>query len=66
MPHAHPPSLGVLLRVLAEVDEQPHPVDAAQAWHLLTFPLGLSREPSGAGLWAQKAHRDHRAHHRWS
>lgn len=59
-------SPGLLLQVLAEADEQPRPVDTAPGCHLVAFPLGVSREACGAGLWAQNAPRDHTAHRRWS
>ena len=64
--HTHPASPGLLLQVLAEADEQPRPVDTAPGCHLVAFPLGVSREACGAGLWAQKAPRDHIAHRRRS
>lgn len=36
---------------------------SAQGWCLVVFPPDVSREPCGARLWAQKAHKEHSAHH---
>ena len=64
--YAHPRSLAILLWVLTEVMSAHTCRHGAQSWHLVTFPLRVSRGACGARLWVQKAHGDHSAHQRWS